>query len=363
MPAARVEVQDAFAALSYCYEQGWAADGLPVVPPAENLVSACLDSAGRSPDEVVVAMPPIRRVCTIEQAAANAVMAGCLPEYFPVVLAALEALGDARYALHASAASTGGSGPLLIVNGPIRGAIGLNSGANVFGPGCRANATIGRAIRLVILNVFGMAPGVFDLSTQGFPGKYSLCIAENEEASPWEPLHVEKGFQPDESTVTVWPARSTESLDQRLANTPEAVLLAIADTMSRLGALHSHAQAAVVLGPEHADVLARAGWSKAQVRRFLHAHARRPEADLERIQRPPGDELGMSGTPVGGFSYHGQTPEDILLVVAGARNAGVSTVLQSWGHRQSPGVGLAPAPDRNSIDHVTRVVRPARASQ
>ena len=161
---------------------------------------------GRSPDEILGYVPVRQRRITVEKVAINAVMAGCLPEYMPVVLAAVEAMCDEGYNLHGSSASTGGSATLLIVNGPIAKELGINSGANLFGPGCRANATIGRALRLILMNVCGAIPGTLDRSTMGHPGKYTYCIAENEADSPWEPYHVEKGFAADTSTVTVLPA-------------------------------------------------------------------------------------------------------------------------------------------------------------
>ena len=232
------ESEDVWEAIDYCYQQGWAADGLPVVPPTEERVQVFLERVGRDPAEVVTTMDPIHRKCTVEKAAINSVLAGCLPEYFPVVLAALEALEDERYCFHGSTVSTGGCAPLLVVNGPIRQRLGMNGSVNVFGPGFRPNATIGRAIRLIQLNVFGMYPGSHDQSTHGFPGKYSLCIAENEEESPWEPLHVEGGFGADSDTVTVWGARGVVQVQARRAQTPEAVLLTIVDTMCP-GGFHS----------------------------------------------------------------------------------------------------------------------------
>ncbi len=351
------EPEDVWEAIDYCYEQGWAADGLPVVPPTEERVREFLECASREAKEVVATMQVVCRTCTVEKAAVNAVMAGCLPGYFPVVLAALEALSDDRYHLHGSSASPAGCGPLLVINGPIRKRLKINSTLNVLGPGCRANATIGRSISLILMNVFGMHPEVFGQSTQGFPGKYTLCIAENEEESPWEPLHVEKGCSPESSTVTVYGALGTTHVGQRQTNRPEDILLTIADTMSHLGSINSHAQTAVIMGPEHAHLLARQGWSKAEVKSFLHQHARRSLPDLQKVSKA---YRGVGGAGVAGrdgYVHQGQAPEDILLVVAGANNAGISTVLHPWGRRLSPVVGGSPPQELPSMDHVTREIR------
>src|SRR5262245_19269530 len=184
------------------FERGWT-DGLPVIPATEDTVRRFLAEAGLRPDDVALTEPVRRRTVTVEKVAINAVLAGCRPEYMPVVLAALDAMADPAFTLHGAITSTGGSATLVVVNGPIRQRLGFNAGTNVFGPGWRANATVGRAIRLITLNCLGAQPGVLDRSTQGHPGKYSYCIAENEEENPWEPLHVERGLGREASAVTV----------------------------------------------------------------------------------------------------------------------------------------------------------------
>ena len=187
------EVQDdLLSAIDYCYEQGWT-DGLPVVPPERSRVEAMLGMEGRPPETVIATHPATGLELSIHAAAVNAVMAGCLPEYFPVVVAAMEAMDKKPFTFHGSTASTGGSAPLLIVSGPVVDEIGMNSGANLFGPGNRANATIGRAVRLIILNVFRMTPGIADKSTQGHPGKFSFCIAERGDVNPWPGLNEDLG--------------------------------------------------------------------------------------------------------------------------------------------------------------------------
>src|SRR5215208_532186 len=220
LTAARREVPDALAAIELYFQQGWT-DGLPIVPPTEERVRECLEYSGHQASDVVGLVAPRNITITAEKVAINAVMAGCLPAYTPVVFAAVEAMADDRFNLHASMASTAGAAPLAIVNGPVTQEIGLNSGDNVFGPGWRANATIGRALRLVLMNVCRGQPGVMDKSTLGHPGKYSYCIAENEIDSPWEPLHVERGLQAAVSTVTLFAAEAPAYVKNDPANRAE----------------------------------------------------------------------------------------------------------------------------------------------
>jgi len=307
------------------FERGWS-DGLPVVPATEEVVCRFLDAAGRAPGDVVVAEPVRRRTITAEKVAINAVLAGCRPEYMPVLVAALEAMGDPAFTLHGAITSTGGSATLLVVNGPIRRRLDLNSGANVFGPGRRANATIGRAIRLITLNCLGAQPGVLDKSTQGHPGKYSYCIAENEEESPWEPLHVERGFAADTSTVTAFAAEGPHNVLSHYGETAEAILVTLGDTMAALGSF-SPGQSFVVLAPEHVQILARDGWTKARLEEDLYRRARRTRADLKRGGKltgalEPDDETR--------WVHRGQGPEDIHIVVAGGGAGGHSAFIPSW---------------------------------
>ncbi len=320
------------------YEHGWT-DGLPVVPATEDTVRRFLDAAGLAPDAVVLTEPVRRRVITAEKLAINAVLAGCRPEYMPVLLAALDAMAAPEFTLHGSITSTGGAATLLVVNGPIRHAIGLNAGSNVFGPGWRANATLGRAIRLVTLNCLGALPGVLDRSTQGHPGKYTFCIAEHEEESPWEPLHVERGFPRDASTVTVFAAEGPHNALTHYGLTADAILVTIADTMACLGSF-SAGQSFVVLAPEHVAILARDGWTKPRIREALYARARRTRADLKRGGKVPGAiEPGDETTWV----HRGTGPDDIHLVVAGGGPGGHSAFIPSWSRA------------RNSLS-VTRIV-------
>ncbi len=330
LTAQRYEVDDPGEAIEFCYRQGWT-DGLPVVPPTEGQVRAILEYAGREPGEVLGTIPLRRREVTAEKVAINAVMAGCLPPYFPVVLATMEALLETPNQVHYWAASTSGMAPLMIVNGPIRQQIGLNSGGNAFGPGFRANATIGRAIRLILMNVCGATPHILDRSTLGHPGKYSYCIAEDEEVSPWEPLHVERGFDAESSTVTVIPAEGPRQVGDRLNHTAEGVLRTIADTMSALGTGNMRGQRGqyvAVLCPEHVATIAAEGWTKPQVKEFLYWNAARPLADLKRFGVVAGEiepqDRQQQVHPVA-------RPEDILLVVAGGGGGRFSACIPTFG--------------------------------
>jgi hypothetical protein len=326
-------VRDLQRAIEYCYQEGWT-DGLPVVPVTEDTVRAFLERTSREPGEAVAAMTHLGRTCTVEAAAIAAAMAGCRPEHFPVVLAAIESMQPSIAT--GLLQSTTGQCQLVIVNGPARGRLGFNSAGNVFGPGFRANATVGRAIRLIVLNAFGIRPHEFDQATQGTPAKYSFCIAENEEDSPWEPLHVERGFPAGASVVTTHFARSTLHVENRISSRPEEILLTIADSMSYAGGWQAGRGCAVVMGPEHAQLLARNGWSKGQAKEFLWEHWGRRRGELRRLglYHEMGDGTDpLSGTganPDGGddeFVRFGESPDSMLLVVAGANNAGVSTVI------------------------------------
>ncbi len=226
----RFEAADALEAIEFYYRQGWT-DGLPVVPPTEQAVQAFLESCGLEPSRVVGTVPQRNRILTAEKVAINAVMAGCLPSYAPVVVAAVEALTSESFLLHACTTSTGGAAPLAIVSGPVAKDLKINSGVSAFGPGWRANATIGRAIRLVLMNLCGAAPGVLDKATLGHPGKYSFCLAEDEESSPWEPLRVDLGFSEEVSTVTVVASEAPHHVTNHVSHEPRGLLDTIVDSM------------------------------------------------------------------------------------------------------------------------------------
>jgi hypothetical protein len=343
-----VEVREA---IEYYSERGWT-DGLPVVPVTESYLQEFLAVTDRDPRDVVFEMPHLDRRCTVRVAAINAALAGCRPEYLPVVLAAWESLAEEGYATKGVWQSTTGSAPLLVVNGPIRAEIGLNCRGNVFGPGFRANATIGRALRLTAINCFGLRPHQLDQATQGTPAKFTACIGENEEDSPWPGLHVDHGYAASDSTVTVMSVRSVIHVEARHTTVPEQLGLDLAGTLARTGALiHETISGCLVLGPEHARVFDRAGWRKSDVRQFVYEHAGRTREELAAVGkdaisrstrwRLPADHPEAVPDRHSEEQWKGpvrvlNSPEALLVVVAGADNAGVSAVAETFGPRGGP---------------------------
>lgn len=263
-----------------CFARGWT-DGLPVIPPTEVRVVRMLGGTTRSPDEVVAVIPPNGVPCTVEKAAINAVMAGCKPEYLPVVLAAVEAACMDEFCLHGVLATTYFSGPVVIVNGPVRRAIGMNSGINAFGQGNRANATIGRALQLVVRNVGGGRPGEIDRATFGNPGKYTFCFSEDESGSPWEPLSVERGFKEGVSTVTLFAGDGVQAVVDQLSRTPESLARTYAACLRTVAhpKLPMAADAILAVSPGHGRVFRQARWTKARLRQAL-----------DELLQIPGDE-------------------------------------------------------------------------
>ena len=316
---------DVLAAIEYCYEQGWT-DGLPVVPPETGRIEAMAAMEGRPPETVIATHPATGNECTILSAAVNAVMAGCLPEYFPVIVAALEAANEPGYNFHASTASTGGSAQLLVVSGPAVTDLGMNSAGNVFGPGNRANATIGRAMRLIVMNVFQMIPGISDQSTQGHPGKYSFCIAERADRCPWAPLHVEQGYGDDISSVTVFAGAGFCNVENHGGNTPESILDCVADSMANLGAI-TGGQSVVILSPEHAEIVAGTGWSRADAGEYLFEQAKRSVADMKSVAKFVPEVYEKQGRE---DMHRGMVADDVLITVAGADAGGHSAFVPSW---------------------------------
>jgi hypothetical protein len=254
----------------WCFEQGWT-DGLPVVPPTEERVYAMLEGTRRRPSQVLGAIPPNFAECTVEKAAINAVMAGCKPEYLPVVLAAIEAALLPAFGLHGILATTNAVGPVIMVNGPIARAIGMNAKGNALGQGNRANASIGRALQLVVRNVGGGRPGEIDRAVFGNPGKYTFCFAEDESDPRWESFAAERGFPPGASTVTLFPGDGVNPVIDHTARRPEELVKTYSGC---LRALYNRGQvndvaAFLVVGGEHANVFYEAGWSKARLRQAL----------------------------------------------------------------------------------------------
>ena len=308
-----------------CFDEHWT-DGLPVVPPDEALVRSFLDAARWDPDEVVL-FEPVRGVSVHAGAVVvNAVMAGCRPDHLPVVRAAVRAMAHEDFRVHIASSSTGGAAPVVVVSGPIRAAINLNCGANVFGPGRRANAVIGRAVRLVLWNCLGARTGELDLATMGWFGKYSACFGEREEISPWAPLHVRRGFAAEVSTVTVLACESAHAILTASGVDADAVLFTAGDVLSSLGS-HSDGQGFLVIGPEHAQILSRAGYTVAALQAHLFHASRRTIADLKRGGRiegaiAPGDDVATRP--------RGLTPDDLLVLVAGGDAGASSAWFPTW---------------------------------
>jgi hypothetical protein len=319
--------------IEFCHARGWT-DGLPVVPATRALVDEMLEAGGLIADSVVASMPSRKVAVTAEKVAINAVMAGCRPEYMPVVIAAVKALAAPEFGLHHVASALAGPTIVVVVNGPIAQRIGINSTNNVFGPGVRANAAIGRALRLVLHNCLKYRPGVSDRATMGTPGKFTCCIAENEEGHPWQPWHVEKGYEADSSTVTLV-AASTMIQVWNYGN-HEQLLCAIGDALSFLGsiAILGRTPGAVVLGGEHSELLRMSGWSRKQVCEFVVARTGRRVADLKRTGRIDG---AITPEDEATIHYAMDMPEDLMLVCAGSPIGALSMVLPGFGSSKTAG--------------------------
>jgi hypothetical protein len=305
------------------FERGWT-DGLPVVPPTPERVEAML--GGRDRSTSLGPVPPSHGEATLERIAACAVLAGCRPEHFPVVSAGVEAALEPVFNAHGLAVTTQPAGLALVVNGPVRERVGLNSSMSALGPGTRANMTIGRAVRLVLTLTGGAAPGGLDRSTLGSPLKLGLCIAEDEERSPWEPLHVEHGFAADASTVTVVAADAPLSISDHRSRTPDelahTLAWAAAATWSPFWWPMDDTSLFVVC-PEHAALFAAAGWSKERVRTAIFEAAQRPAAELKRGETTPAVWGSENDAPI----HKWTSPDKIQLVVAGGEAGRFSAVL------------------------------------
>ncbi|MEZ4356481.1 MAG: thioredoxin family protein [Myxococcota bacterium] len=326
--ARRVALSSLEDEMEIAFERGWS-DGLPVVPPTEARVLAMLDGTDRDPQDIVATVPPDLVPCTVEKVAINAVMAGCRPEYLPVVLTAVEAACTDAFNVHGLLATTMSAGPVLIVNGPIRRRIGMNSGKNVFGQGNRANSTIGRALQLVVRNVGGGRPGDVDRATLGNPGKVGFCFAEDEEGSPWTPLATDFGLEAGTNAVTLFPGEGPRTIVDQLSREPESLSRSFAAALrSMLSPKMALAfDVVLVVSPEHARIYREAGWSKEDLRAKLHA-----------LTLMPGDELvrgagGIAeGLPEGvrGQSIPKFRPDGIHIVHAGGGAGLFSAIIPGW---------------------------------
>jgi len=310
------------------YERGWS-DGLPLVPPTEERVLRMLDGTARDPQEVLGLVPPALAAATVEKIAINAVMAGCKPEYLPVVLAAVEAVLDERFAMHGVLATTMFAGPVVVVNGTVRRRIGMNAKGNALGQGNRANSAIGRALQLVIRNIGEGRPQEVDRATLGNPGKLGYCFAEDEEGSCWEPLSVERGVKPGVSAVTVFAGFGLQGIVDQKSRTPESLARSMAESLKAVLSvkLAPACDALLVIGPEHERTFRNAGWSKARL-----------YEELYRLCEIPGEELvaGAKGIAEGGpASLAGKSvnkfrPGGLMIVRAGGGAGMFSGIIGGW---------------------------------
>jgi hypothetical protein len=294
-------------------------DGLPVVPPTRARVDAMLRAASVDASAVIAVLPPAYAEVTWRDVAINAVLAGCKPEYLRVIGAALSAMGEPEFNLLGIATTTGSATTCVIVNGPLVAELGFNCGSNAFGPGNRANASVGRAISLTLQNAAGAKPGVMDMATLGQPGKYTFCFAENEGESPWPPLHVERGFAADSSTVTVVGVSGTiEVVDSESATTADlaqtfAQSMLIAGNIGSSGLLGG-GEPLIVMPPEHAQVFAEAGGTKAQAKAAIYERALFP---LQRLTPAMRVRAEASRGARDGELRIARRPDDVMIVVAG----------------------------------------------
>jgi len=333
----RVEVEASYDAIQDYYEQqGWT-DGLPVVPATEDLVRKMLQAYGQDPATSLGVVQPRNAEVTLEKVAINAVMAGCRPEYFPVVVAAVKAVLQPDFNIAGVQATTGGAAPVVIVNGPLAQELEINGDSGCFGPGYRSNASIGRALRLFVRNVAGLIPGEMDKATLALPARYTFCFAENEARSPWEPLHVEMGLDPSASMVTVMGVRGLYTIMESTSPTGIQVLRTLVGSLRTIGVSNYYqigtgAQLALVLCPEHAEEIHASGLTKQDVREYIFQNARMPLKRLKGIAHYGSrnwprwiDESDPDAmVPIVGSA------DDVLVVVAGG-DGRHSAWLAGWG--------------------------------
>ena len=321
----RYKFSDWEEAQEYHHSQGMT-DGMPIVPPTEDGVRRMLEYMNLQPSDVVAREETRGKIFSAEKVAINAVMAGCKPEYMPVVVAAVEAMTESSLNLHSITTCTDGAAILAVVSGPIAGELAINSGAGMMGHGCRANATIGRTLGLLKSNVYGSVPQEMDKSTFGFPGKFGFCFAEDDDALPWEPLRVDRGFASESSTVTVFAAESPMNLMVHNTGRPEEILTAVADGLLGLG--YFRAELMLVIAPELLNHLGRTGWSKPQVKAFILRKARRTVGEWNtwhRLENLYENEDPDRSLPVV------QSADRIMIVGAGGSAGAYVSLIASWG--------------------------------
>jgi hypothetical protein len=308
-------------------------DGLPLVPPTPQRIASMLEANGVKGDERVALLAPALGEATWRALAENAVLAGCRPEYLRVLGAAVAAVADDAFNLLGIQTTTGAAAPLIIVNGPVAARIGMNAGGNALGPGNRANASLGRALRLVLQNIGGARPGEMDMATLGHPGKYTFCLAENEAESPWPPLHAGFGCAASDSAVTVVAASGFIEVVDSVSRKPEDLARTYASSMVYAGSvsLTGHigsGQPLIVMPPEHAQHFQRAGWSREKVQAALLEDAALPMDRLSPAvrERIAAHRKGDASSPI----RIAERPEDILIVVAGGTGV-KAAYIPTWG--------------------------------
>ncbi len=289
-------------------------DGLPIIPPTQSRVNKFLKYTDLKPDEVIAILPPKRGTATVEKIAINSVMAGCLPTFMPVIQHTIKAVSHEKFNLPAINATTHPIAICTILNGPISHEIGINSNMGCLGPGNIANATIGRALRLCMINIAGAVPGIGDHATMGSPAKYSYCFGEAEDESPWESLHVDRGSNANESTITVIAAEAPHNVNDHRSKTAEDILDTIIHTAAVAGCNNSHVpgEILIIMGPEHAKTVYEDGWGKYDVKRYIHENTSVPVKLGDRGGRKMDKE-----SITGGEVKLTRKPEDVVLVVAG----------------------------------------------
>lgn len=322
----------------YAEAQGWS-DGFPLIMPTEAAVARFVDTV-RGDNEPIPPISPRQVVPTKESLAANAVMAGCRPEFFPVVMSAVRAVLHPEYNLHGALATTHPCTQMVLVSGPMRNELGINCGGNCFGQGWRSNATIGRALQLVLMNIGGARPGEMDRSTQGTPAKFAFCFGENEEESPWEPYHLRRGFDSVDSVVTTMASEGPHNVNDHGSTTGVELLTTLSGTMSHPGAnvISGKGPLFVAIGPEHAQTLNRDGWTISSIQEALYE---RSKVAIDRVARSNQRSYEGQGVPVvNGYYYLTPSPDDIHVIVAGGPGKH-SAYIPSFGGTAASSVRIA----------------------
>jgi peroxiredoxin len=333
-PASRITLRDEEDPFEYCRQKF--GDALPVIPPTMEKVEAMIKASGLAPETVIARVPPFYGEATVEKIAANAVMAGCVPEMMRVLLPLLRAACDERFNLHGVQATTHFAAPLVMINGPVRQELGFWSKQNVFSNVARANSSLGRAFQLVLLNIGGGRPDGIDMSALGNPGKFSSCIAENEEENPWEPFHVTRGLNPEQSAVSLFAGEPPRGVSEHTAPAGKTVLETISFTLATVWSYRTclMPEAIVILCPEHVKTIHRDGITKEQARQFLFENTGIPVRHYSPAERAEGTQLAANYKEItvrGEKCYQKfRSPEAISIFVAGGTAGKFSAVIGSW---------------------------------